>query len=145
MIRIKVPMGLLSFGQFRAILDVCDEYSTGKYHLTTRQDIQIHHVKLEDSPPEQLDLMGEAYSLLNQLFAAKLETLINANAELERSGAALQVDQEKAKSAERYKIGQAAVMQRVLKHIDQRLDELENLLGLEETMMVEEDESSDAE
>ena len=50
MIRIKVPMGLLSFQQFRAILDVCDEYSTGKYHLTTRQDIQIHHVKLEDSP-----------------------------------------------------------------------------------------------
>lgn len=50
MIRIKVPMGLLSFDQFRTILDVCDEYSTGKYHLTTRQDIQIHHVKLEDSP-----------------------------------------------------------------------------------------------
>ena len=50
MIRIKVPMGLLTFDQFRAILDVCDEYSTGKYHLTTRQDIQIHHVKLEDSP-----------------------------------------------------------------------------------------------
>ena len=50
MIRIKVPMGLLTFNQFRAILDVCDEYSTGKYHLTTRQDVQIHHVKLEDSP-----------------------------------------------------------------------------------------------
>lgn len=50
MIRIKVPMGLLTFDQFRAILNVCDEYSTGKYHITTRQDIQIHHVKLEDSP-----------------------------------------------------------------------------------------------
>ena len=50
MIRIKVPMGLLTFNQFRAILDVCDKYSTGKYHLTTRQDVQIHHVKLEDSP-----------------------------------------------------------------------------------------------
>ncbi len=50
MIRIKVPMGLLTFDQFRAILDVCDTYSTGKYHLTTRQDVQIHHVRLEDSP-----------------------------------------------------------------------------------------------
>ena len=50
MIRIKVPMGLLTFDQFRSILDVCDEYSTGKFHLTTRQDVQIHHVKLEDSP-----------------------------------------------------------------------------------------------
>ena len=50
MIRIKVPLGLLTFGQFRGILDICDRYSTGKYHITTRQDIQIHHVRLEDSP-----------------------------------------------------------------------------------------------
>jgi sulfite reductase (ferredoxin) len=50
MIRIKVPMGLLTFDQFGAILDVSDRFSTGKYHLTTRQDVQIHHVKLEDSP-----------------------------------------------------------------------------------------------
>lgn len=50
MIRIKIPFGKLSAKQLLRIADVSDEYSTGNLHLTTRQDIQIHHVSLDRTP-----------------------------------------------------------------------------------------------
>lgn len=50
MIRIKLPFGKLSPAQLIRIADVSDKYAAHNLHLTTRQDIQIHYVKLEDSP-----------------------------------------------------------------------------------------------
>jgi sulfite reductase (ferredoxin) len=50
MIRIKLPFGKLSVKQLLRIADISDEYSNGNLHLTTRQDIQIHHVSLERTP-----------------------------------------------------------------------------------------------
>ncbi|MBL4709368.1 MAG: HEPN domain-containing protein, partial [Flavobacteriales bacterium] len=50
MIRIKIPYGQLSSDQLNRIADVSDEYSTGKLHITTRQDIQIHYVSLDRTP-----------------------------------------------------------------------------------------------
>lgn len=50
MVRIKLPYGKLTARQLRRICDVADEYSTGKLHLTTRQDIQIHYVSLDRTP-----------------------------------------------------------------------------------------------
>lgn len=50
MIRIKLPYGKMTFDQWRRICDVCDEYSTGNLHFTTRQDIQIHYVSLDRTP-----------------------------------------------------------------------------------------------
>ncbi len=50
MIRIKLPYGKVSARQLRRIADVADEYSTGRLHITTRQDIQIHYVDLERTP-----------------------------------------------------------------------------------------------
>ncbi len=50
MIRIKLPYGRLTTRQLRRICDVADEYSTGKLHITTRQDIQIHYVSLDRTP-----------------------------------------------------------------------------------------------
>ena len=50
MIRIKIPFGRLSAAQLHRIADVSDEYSTGRLHITTRQDIQIHHVSLDRTP-----------------------------------------------------------------------------------------------
>jgi len=44
MIRIKIPYGKLSSHQLRRISEVSDEYSRGRRHITTRQDIQIHYV-----------------------------------------------------------------------------------------------------
>src|SRR5512147_3183320 len=49
MIRIKIPHGQLTAAQLCRIADVSEKYATGNLHLTTRQDIQIHFVKLENS------------------------------------------------------------------------------------------------
>ena len=50
MIRIKLPYGKVTSNQLLRIADVADEYSTGRLHITTRQDIQIHYVDLERTP-----------------------------------------------------------------------------------------------
>ena len=50
MIRIKLPYGKVSSNQLLRIADVSDEYSRGRLHITTRQDIQIHYVDLERTP-----------------------------------------------------------------------------------------------
>ncbi len=47
MIRIKIPFGGMNAEQLRRVADIGDRYSRGVAHLTTRQDIQIHFVKLE--------------------------------------------------------------------------------------------------
>jgi sulfite reductase (ferredoxin) len=50
MIRIKLPFGKVSSEQLNRICAVSDEYSTGRLHITTRQDIQIHYVSLDRTP-----------------------------------------------------------------------------------------------
>ena len=50
MIRIKLPFGKVTTKQLVRIADVADKYSTGKLHITTRQDIQIHYVSLDRTP-----------------------------------------------------------------------------------------------
>ena len=50
MIRIKLPYGRITADQLIRIADLSDKYATGNLHATTRQDIQLHFVKLADSP-----------------------------------------------------------------------------------------------
>ena len=50
MIRIKLPYGKVKTNQLRRISEVSDEYSRGRLHITTRQDIQIHYVDLNRTP-----------------------------------------------------------------------------------------------
>ena len=50
MIRIKLPYGKVLSKQLHRISDVSDEYSRGRLHITTRQDIQIHYVDLNRTP-----------------------------------------------------------------------------------------------
>ncbi|MBG6131381.1 sulfite reductase (ferredoxin) [Aquimarina sp. EL_43] len=50
MIRIKLPYGKVLSNQLRRICEVSDEYSRGRLHITTRQDIQIHYVDLNRTP-----------------------------------------------------------------------------------------------
>jgi sulfite reductase (ferredoxin) len=49
MFRIKIPYGLVGAEQLLAVADVTDQYSRGFGHVTTRQNIQLHFVKLSDS------------------------------------------------------------------------------------------------
>lgn len=50
MFRIKLPYGSVTAEQLVRIADVSDKYATGNLHITTRQDIQLHYVKLDDAP-----------------------------------------------------------------------------------------------
>ncbi len=50
MFRLKIPYGRISSDQLIAVAELSDAYSTGNLHLTTRQNIQLHYVKLDDSP-----------------------------------------------------------------------------------------------
>src|SRR5690606_40253775 len=50
MIRIKLPYGRITADQLVRIADCSDKYATGNLHATTRQDIQLHFVKLVDAP-----------------------------------------------------------------------------------------------
>jgi len=48
MLRVKIAAGVVKPAQLRVLADIADEYSTGRGHLTTRENIQFHFVKLEN-------------------------------------------------------------------------------------------------
>jgi sulfite reductase beta subunit-like hemoprotein len=51
MLRVKIPQGVLSSDQLNALADVGERYSRGFGHITTRQNVQFHFVKLHDVEP----------------------------------------------------------------------------------------------
>lgn len=48
--RIKIPFGKLSREQLLVLAELAEEYSDQILHVTTRQDIQLHFVHIEDTP-----------------------------------------------------------------------------------------------
>ncbi len=60
MFRIKVPFGKLTAEQLVTIADLSEKYTNGNLHATTRQNIQLHYVKLDDAPEmwEALERVG---------------------------------------------------------------------------------------
>ena len=50
MFRTKIPFGRLTADQLVRIADLAEQHTNGNLHLTTRQNIQLHHIKLEDTP-----------------------------------------------------------------------------------------------
>ncbi len=48
--RIKIPLGRLSAAQLDALADTAEEYSDSILHITTRQDVQLHFLHIEDTP-----------------------------------------------------------------------------------------------
>ncbi len=49
MFRTKIPFGRLTAAQLTRLADVSEKYTNGNLHLTTRQNIQMHYVKLSDA------------------------------------------------------------------------------------------------
>src|SRR5262245_52297402 len=47
MIRVKIPQGALNGAQLEALARVADEFSRGFGHVTTRQNLQLHFMKLD--------------------------------------------------------------------------------------------------
>ena len=56
MLRIKIPQGILGSEQLDVLADVAERYSRGFGHITTRQNIQLHFVKLHDAEPAMREL-----------------------------------------------------------------------------------------
>jgi sulfite reductase (ferredoxin) len=50
MLRIKIPYGGLNPAQMRVLAELAEEYSDAICHITTRQDIQLHFVHIDDTP-----------------------------------------------------------------------------------------------
>ncbi len=50
MMRIKIPMGVMSAEQMDVLAELAEEYSDNILHVTTRQDIQLHFIHIEDAP-----------------------------------------------------------------------------------------------
>jgi len=54
--RIKIPYGALTATQLETLADLAEEVSNSIVHITTRQDIQMHYVKINDVPQGLEDL-----------------------------------------------------------------------------------------
>ena len=50
MMRIKIPMGRVTNDQLDVLAELAEEYSDAILHVTTRQDVQLHFVHIEDTP-----------------------------------------------------------------------------------------------
>ncbi len=61
--RIKIPAGGLNASQLETLAELAEEYSDGIAHITTRQDVQLHYVHIEDTP-----------SIMRRLAAANITT-----------------------------------------------------------------------
>ena len=48
MLRVKIPQGVLTAQQLEALAEVGEQYSRGFGHITTRQNVQFHFIKLHD-------------------------------------------------------------------------------------------------
>ena len=48
MLRIKIPQGILDVAQLNAVADAAEQWSRGFAHITTRQNFQLHFLKLHD-------------------------------------------------------------------------------------------------
>ncbi|MFT7049213.1 MAG: sulfite reductase (NADPH) hemoprotein beta-component [Halioglobus sp.] len=56
MLRIAVPYGMLTSAQLRMLAHIARKYDRGYGHFTTRQNIQLNWLKLEDTPAILADL-----------------------------------------------------------------------------------------
>lgn len=50
MFRTKFPFGKITPAQLLRLADLSEQYASANLHLTTRQNIQLHHVKVTDAP-----------------------------------------------------------------------------------------------
>jgi len=50
MVRIRIPNGLLTSEQARAIADLSDHFGNGVADITVRQNVQLHWIRVENLP-----------------------------------------------------------------------------------------------
>jgi sulfite reductase (ferredoxin) len=50
MVRVRLGAGLITPNQLAHVADLSQQYGNGSLHLTTRQDLQLHDLAMEDTP-----------------------------------------------------------------------------------------------
>ena len=50
MFRVRVAGGVITPAQLKSVALISDEFATDHFHVTTRQDVQLHYVNLENTP-----------------------------------------------------------------------------------------------
>lgn len=50
MVRVKIPLGRLNASQVERLADVAEASARGVGHVTTRQDVELHWIRLEEIP-----------------------------------------------------------------------------------------------
>jgi len=58
MLRIAIPYGMLNSTKLRKLAHIMRRYDRGYGHFTTRQNLQLHWIKLEDTPDILAELAG---------------------------------------------------------------------------------------
>jgi anaerobic sulfite reductase subunit C len=71
-IRLRIPAGVLSADQLRAVADIAEEYGNGSVHLTMRQTMEIPHVG-----PRDLEAVSGALQKNNTPIGAERDEVVN--------------------------------------------------------------------
>jgi sulfite reductase beta subunit-like hemoprotein len=74
--RVKLPGGRMSADQVDALAEMTERWGRGLAHVTTRQDLQIHHLEISDAPELQRLLAQAGISTLG----ACMDTVRNVTA-----------------------------------------------------------------
>ena len=61
MLRIAIAYGMLNSQQLRGLAEIARKYDKGYGHLTTRQNMQLNWISLEDAPRALSDLAEVGY------------------------------------------------------------------------------------
>lgn len=56
MLRVRLPAGIILPAQMTAVADVARKYGNGQLHITSRQDIQVHRVEMDNIYPALIAL-----------------------------------------------------------------------------------------
>ena len=62
MLRLRCAGGVVTPAQLKAVAEVSEKYGTDHFHVTTRQDLQLHYVSLEDTPKAYDELVKAGIS-----------------------------------------------------------------------------------
>ncbi|MCM8833090.1 MAG: nitrite/sulfite reductase, partial [Candidatus Omnitrophica bacterium] len=57
MVRVRIPGGNITVSQFKELINIVKKYSDKDLHITTRQEIQLHNIKLEDTAKIMKELL----------------------------------------------------------------------------------------
>jgi len=78
MVRIKIPAGHLSYDMIQGIIEATDLFAQNFVHITTRQDIQIYYVKLENLIP-LLDKLADYGITTREASGATIRNIITSS------------------------------------------------------------------